>query len=132
MRAHSASSGTQILTDPFMPSANASSPAPYEGILLHFNHDVAVACNPVTVHFGSGDPVTEQSKSCHVKMLELASVAPFTSGGGWRHVTPTSKLTVTAHNKTSTGHSWWVSLLLVPTAVSFHSTGRIKAECTYY
>lgn len=131
MRAHSASDGSRT-SDQFMPSYNLSSPRAWEGVLCHFNHDVAVAANPVTIHFGSGNPVTEESKSAHVKMLELCSVAPFAAGGGWKRTSPAAKLTLTAHNVTSTGHSWWISINLMPTAVSFHNTGRIKVETTYY
>ena len=131
MNIHSAPSGATFTDDPFMASYNTSSPAPYEGINFHFDHGaVAVAMTPVQLWFGSEDPVTSQHAACRVEALELATVGPLDAG--WVHITPADKLTLSDHNGTSTGHSWWVALTLKPTAISFNAEGRIKIEGTYF
>lgn len=136
MDIHTSRSGVSFTTDPFMPSYNTSSPAPYEGILFHFKNESVVAVTPVTLHVGSGAAVTGFSNSCHVEALELATTKLKQNSNvftGWKHITPGSKLTLTAHNKTSTGHSWWVAMTLKGTAVGFHSADcYMKIEGTYF
>lgn len=131
MRMHSASTGNRHTDDPFMASYNSSSPAPYEGVNFHFDHGVAVSMTPVQLWFGSGDAVVAQHVSCRVEAVELATVSPLLNTG-WSHITPDDKLSLSDHNGTSTGHSWWVALTLKPTAISFNSAGRIKIEGTYF
>lgn len=136
MLIHTSRSGVSFTTDPFMPSYNTSSPAAYEGILFHFKNESVVAVTPVTLHVGSGAAVTGFSNSCHVEALELATTKMKRTGNvftGFKHITPSTKLTLTAHNKTSTGHSWWTALTLKGTAVGFHSSDcYLKIEATFF
>lgn len=122
--------GSTGTDDPYMDSYKTGSPRPYEGMCFKFDHGVNVEVDPITIHFGSGSAVTDDSENCHLQMMELATA--YTYSDGWSSPNPASKLSLTTHQVAKTGHYWWIAVSLRPTAVAFHSQDRIKVEGTYF
>lgn len=105
----------------------AGTPDPARGIGFLFTHSYAVKCSPVQIWaYGSG--TSDSPESCTVAIADLTLANPV-----WATVSPSNKLTCSAHTGADSEEHWWNFLIAVqPNAVGFEADNTVKVENIYY
>jgi hypothetical protein len=105
------------------------SPACYQCLRVYFLHGNAVNATPATIWVSSGAGGTVYYKFSSVLFMEVSA----TGSKNWRHSTPGDKMHLTPQPSTSTAHSWYIGMSIMPrsAAVGFCDWGYIQFSITY-